>query len=46
MNVVNQELYQLEKLLLHSVWLLGDFFSRLTQSVLVLEIIIGGNAYY
>ena len=46
MYVVNQELYQLEELLLHSVWLLGDFLCGLTQSVLVLEIIIYGNAYY
>ena len=37
MYVVHQELYQLEKLLLYSLWLLGDFFCRLTQSVLILE---------
>ena len=43
MDVVNKELYQLEELLLHSVWLLGDFLRGLTQSVLILEIIICGN---
>ena len=46
MYVVNKELDQLEELLLHSVWLLGNFLRRLTQSVLVLEIIICGNDYY
>ena len=40
MYVVDQELYQLEELLLYSVWLLGNFLCRLTQCVLVLEIII------
>ena len=43
MDVVNKELYQLEELLLYSVWLLGDFLRGLTQSVLILEIIICGN---
>ena len=46
MYVVNQELYQLEKLLLHGVWLLGNLFCGLTESVLVLEIIICVNLYY
>ena len=46
MYVVNKELYQLEELLLYSVWLLGNFLRRLTQSVLILEIIICGNDYY
>ena len=45
MDVVNKELYQLEELLLHSVWLLGDFLRGLTQSVLILEIIICGNLF-
>ena len=46
MDVVNKELDQLEELLLHSVRLLGNFLRRLTQSVLILEIIICGNDYY
>ena len=45
MNVMHKELDQLEELLLYSVGLLGDLFCRLTQRVLVLEIIICGNAY-
>ena len=45
MDVVNKELYQLEEFLLHSVWLLRDFLCGLTQSVLILEIIICGNDY-
>ena len=45
MYVVYKELDQLEELLLYSVWLLGNFLRRLTQSVLILEIIICGNDY-